>query len=256
MVEDDGEESCGKDVEEIIHHLDLILQELSQLKGRLKDLQALRIRSRYEHFLLSTEALVEFFDPRYFLCYSLVPRLPSTFADIVELDIRLDFDPNSLSLLRSLERFILSIHGSLIDLIKDDDYTSTALSKVLRMLTAITSPHLRTIVLHLIDDSNSTAETEPISLVLSDEWNRLDDLFSTEKFAECAIELIVPSSTSDDDLGTARQMAFPKSHHTGRLSVVRAPLPVIDEFSSGAKTGRSPYRPYMKEIEWVCNRRY
>ncbi|KAJ8085259.1 hypothetical protein PM082_004054 [Marasmius tenuissimus] len=161
-------------------------------------------------------------------------------------------DPNSLSLLRSLERIILSIRVRLTDLIQDA-CTSTALSKIILMFATITSPRFRTIVLHLVDSSDleaeTEAETETTPLVLSDEWNRLDDLFSTEKFAKCAVELVVPSSTSDDDLVAAGRKAFPKSHYTGRLSVVRAQLLVIDESSSEMETGDFSRRSYLKEIE-------
>ncbi|KAJ8085301.1 hypothetical protein PM082_004096 [Marasmius tenuissimus] len=88
-------------------------------------------------------------------------------------------------------------------------------------------------------------------LDLYDEWNSIDDLLSTEKFATCAVELVVPPLTSEGNLVISLRKAFPKVDHTRGISVFRAPLKTMDDFRT------ETYDFYVKEeMEWVCNRQY
>ncbi|KAK1229018.1 hypothetical protein PQX77_007945 [Marasmius sp. AFHP31] len=123
------------------------------------------------------------------------------------------------------------------------------------MLTTISSPHFCTVVFHLMGSTPRWSPTEwnevlPM-LNLCDKWNRIDDLLFMEKFAMCAIELIVPSLTNKDDLVTSARNTFPKADRTGRFSVTRAP------FKSMNAPGGKRYQSHVEEeMEWVCNRQY
>ncbi|KAL0059733.1 hypothetical protein AAF712_013529 [Marasmius tenuissimus] len=92
-VEEDSDEetSDNKENDHTIQSLDIMMRDLSQLKGSLKSLQALTITSNefeFEDCLLCDESLVDFLKP--LRRYPIVPRLLSIFADIVDLSLVLE----------------------------------------------------------------------------------------------------------------------------------------------------------------------
>ncbi|KAJ8085261.1 hypothetical protein PM082_004056 [Marasmius tenuissimus] len=173
--------------------------------------------------------------------------------DIRTIEIQASSVPHNLNLLQFLERIIFSLYG--IDTYSLSSTAPIMLSKLLQILSTITSTYFRTVVFHLRVNPfpRSLTESQKLLAMLSlrNEWNRIDDLLSTEKFATCAVELVVTSSISGDDLITSGRKAFPKANDTGRFSVIRAPFEAMDEFSAKS------YEPGVKEeMEWVRNRRY
>ncbi|KAJ8074312.1 hypothetical protein PM082_012624 [Marasmius tenuissimus] len=159
--------------------------------------------------------------------------IPQTFSLSFNFDkIRPLTEPQSLSRLPYLERIILSFRNFTPD--KLDVATST-LHKILRMIDTITSFHFCTTVINLLDYNGTEA--------LHDQWNKLDDLLSTDKFATCSVELFV--SPGENELAF-----YPKVNRKGRLSVVHALFPW------DPRSDDDEHSLAQEEMEWVCNQIY
>ncbi|KAL0056593.1 hypothetical protein AAF712_016802, partial [Marasmius tenuissimus] len=56
---------------------------------------------------------------------------------------------------------------------------------------------------------------------MQDEWTKFDGLLSTERFTTCTVELVVPYSTSENELPWALE-PFPQCSRDGRVFVTCA----------------------------------
>ncbi|KAJ8088242.1 hypothetical protein PM082_022314 [Marasmius tenuissimus] len=135
-----------------------------------------------------------------------------------------------------LERIIFSFRNFDSDL----DIAAITLHKMIQMFGTIGSANFRTAVFNVLDHNGLE--------YLCNEWNEFDDLLCTEKFASCAVELVVLYSTGEGELvASAGRKAFPKSDREGRLSIVQAPFARIEYHDDCSAE---------KEMDWACNRPY
>ncbi|KAL0059777.1 hypothetical protein AAF712_013464 [Marasmius tenuissimus] len=243
-----GDGGRSADWHEDVRLLDLTVEQLSRLKRRLNTLESLSI--------IGGE-LRQYGSRAFFI----VPRLTSAFTAIVELDLRLEYEDSlcketkSLHLsfdfhkawklretydivcpLTFLERIIFSFRNFDSDL----DIAAITLHKMIQMFGTIGSANFRTAVFNVLDHNGLE--------YLCNEWNEFDDLLCTEKFASCAVELVVLYSTGEGELvASAGRKAFPKSDREGRLSIVQAPFARIEYHDDCSAE---------KEMDWACNRPY
>ena len=121
------------------------------------------------------------------------------------------------------------------------------LESIRKTLTTLTSPLLRQITFNVSGSG---------FLVLPDQWDALDALLATPKFAIVQVELVVPCSDAtmvgEEDRAIARER-FSRCNSQERLSVIRAP------FVTPTRTwGETPEEAKKYEdhdvIDWVCRR--
>ncbi|KAL0568983.1 hypothetical protein V5O48_012992 [Marasmius crinis-equi] len=148
-----------------------------------------------------------------------------------------------LSAPRRLERLVISARN-----LVQSNIDSALLTIVWKMINTLTSPCLRCITLNV---SGSGFR------VLKGEWNALDTLLASSKFASVTVEPVVPFSdltlangTEDQDLLITRE-GFTRCDEQGRLSVVQAPF-VMRTRIMRDEGGDGEDFPDEEVIDWVC----
>ncbi|KAL0567139.1 hypothetical protein V5O48_014851 [Marasmius crinis-equi] len=155
----------------------------------------------------------------------------------------------NLSAARNLEELAITLVN-----INDDEPDLVLLKLIRAMLSTLSSPRFRKIIFN-VDGCGFR--------VLEAQWDGLDALLSSKKFAPVAMEITIPFSnqilndaTEEEDLARV-QKAFSRCDSQEQLSVIRAPFAMGNKGWPGraewdiANEGSFRGNDIM---EWVCDR--